>query len=140
MTTRQLRKHAATDRVLHLCGLDSVVVTATGYGLDGLVWGSNPSKVRFPGPKVHPVSCTMGTGHLPEGSGMAAKASCIPPTCFQWWVANGFELHCRLHSCHAVTFTFTTVFGTYSDMNSRFSASAAYQQHCFPLSSFTISV
>ena len=50
-------------------GPGSVVIIATGYGLD--VQGSNPGgRARFSapvqtGPGAHPASCTMGTGSFP---------------------------------------------------------------------------
>ena len=50
-------------------GPGNVVVTATGYGLDGpgieCRWGARFSAPVQTGPGAHPDSCTMGTGSLP---------------------------------------------------------------------------
>jgi hypothetical protein len=52
-----------------LCGPDSVVGIATGYGLNGpgieFRWGAKFSAPVQTGPGAHPASCTMGTGSFP---------------------------------------------------------------------------
>jgi hypothetical protein len=52
-----------------LGGPGSVVVIATGYGLDGPCiesrWGARFFAPVQTGPGAHPASCTMGTGSFP---------------------------------------------------------------------------
>ena len=51
-------------------GWGSVVVIATGYGLDGpgieSRWGARFFALVQTGPGAHPSSCTVGTGSFPE--------------------------------------------------------------------------
>ena len=51
------------------CGPGTVVVTATGYGLDGpgmeSRWGRDFPHLSRPALVAHPASCTMGTGSFP---------------------------------------------------------------------------
>ena len=58
------------DFMLFNRGPASVVLTATGYGLDGTGidsrWGAKFSSPVHNGPGAHPASSTMGTGSFPE--------------------------------------------------------------------------
>jgi len=63
--------------LLHLSGPSSVVVIATGYGLDGPgieSWRGREFPPLQTGPGTHPASCTMGTGSFPRvNSGRGVK-------------------------------------------------------------------
>jgi len=56
---------------------DTVVGTATGYGLDGpetvsRCWATFSSPVQT-GPGAHPACCTMGIGSFPGGKEAGAR-------------------------------------------------------------------
>jgi hypothetical protein len=53
---------------IHICGPGSSVGIVTGYVLDGAGiesrWGQDLPPIQT-SPRVHPASCTMGTGSFP---------------------------------------------------------------------------
>ena len=61
----------------------SVVVIATGYGLDGpgieSLWEARFYAPVQTGPGAHPASCTMGTGSFPRGKERPGRDADLSP-------------------------------------------------------------
>jgi hypothetical protein len=101
-------------------GQCSVVVIATGYGLDGpgvdSRWEARYSAPVQTGPGVHPASCTMGTGSFPRvNSGRGVTLT--PHPLREPWSRKSTAINLlplpdarpvqSLSACTRVTFTFT---------------------------------
>jgi len=79
------------EMLKNICGPDSSVGIATGYGLDGQGiesrWGPDIPHLSRPALGVHPASCTMVTGSFPGVKG-GRGLTLIPHPLLVFWSRN----------------------------------------------------
>ena len=90
-----MRQEYLTLFISCICGPDSVVGIATGYGLGGpgieSRWGARFSALVQTGPGAHPASYTMGTGSFPgvksglRWAGYVARMGEERGCIWSWW-------------------------------------------------------